>query len=134
MKYDDAKWHEADAGNAVDAAVHIALLFVWLLKHNYVKKYWLEELKITLPLSKRISPTQYLYEYMEGKLIDYVLTDDGKKLCDEYYDQYMTDYAGQTIKGMRYNKKGDNPYSGKDDWKNVKTLDHYFLKGSKLVH
>jgi hypothetical protein len=126
MKYDDADWHESDAGDPTSAAVHIALLFVWLVNHNYLRKEWLTELDISPPLSKKKTPTEYLYEYMDGKLIDDVLTIEGKVICDKYYDQYMADFAEQNIKGVRYFNRGDNPYSGKDSWKNVKALDRYF--------
>ena len=127
MKYDDADWHESDAGSEKYAAVHIALLFVWLANNGYVKREWFQESDLKSPLSKKLSPTEYLYHYMDGKLIDSVLTQDGKVLCDKYYDQYLNDYANQNIKGFWYDhSRGKNPYCGKDTWWNLRPINKYF--------
>lgn len=129
MKYDDSEWHEADAGSLQHAAVHIALLFVWLVNKGFVKDEWLKEANLKTPLPKKKSPTDYLYEYMDGKLIDSILTQKGKALCDKYYDQYTNDYAAQLIKGMLYSRsRGDSPYCGKDIWWNVRAVNKYFAK------
>lgn len=136
MKYDDAEWHEVDAGSPKYAAAHIALLFVWLANNGYVKEDWLKESKLKTPLSKKMSPTEYLYEYMDGKLVDSVLTAEGKSLCDAYYDQYLNDYAAQNIKGFWYSyERGDNPYVGKTLGGICgRLVDILIRKSSKLVH
>ena len=128
MKYDDADWHEGEAGDSVYAAVHIALLFCWLLDNGYVKEEWMKEWNLGIPLSRKRTPTEYLYDYADGKLIDTMLTPEGKLICDSEYETYMNDYASRKIKGVRYARRDDTPYCGKDTWKSVKALDKYFHK------
>jgi hypothetical protein len=130
-KYDDSDWHVGDAKNEIYAAVHIALMFCWLLNNGYVKQSFLDEAHIDIPLSQKRTPTEYLYYYADGKLFDDFLTENGKKLCDAYYEKYMADYAERNIKGVKYARLGDSPYAGKDKWKNVRVLDSYF---AKIIH
>ncbi len=127
-KYDDSDWHVGDAKNEVYAAVHIALMFCWLLNNGYMRQSFLNETHAKVPLSQKKTPTEYLYYFADGKLFDDFLTDDGKEICDAHYEKYMVDYAERNIKGIRYARLGDSPYAGKDIWKNVNALNEYFSK------
>jgi len=129
MKYDDATWHIADAKDDAYAAAHIALIYVWLIEHGYIQQSVLNGLELHTPLDRSKTPTQYLYEYSDGKLVNDDFTDEGKKLLSESaYNKYMNDFA-MGIKGVKYSFiRRNSPYRGKDTWKSLKALDTYFLK------
>ena len=130
-KYDDVDWHTKDATNDQFAAAHIALFFVWLANNGYLKDSMIKESGLVLPLSKDKTPTYYLEQYSDGKLVSNYLTDAGIKFVESKYDAYANDFGLLGLISFERDHKLMRPYNVLDTWQNVEALDDY-LKTSAL--
>ena len=102
MKYDDASWHyggDFPEGQPEEhGGTHIALFLKWCFARGWVGSLHMEEEPdaIGAVVSGKMSATDFLFKYCDGKFIDEDLNEVGNCFTARYYGDdglYLDDYA-----------------------------------------
>ena len=126
MKYDDARWHEEDAGDDTFAATHIALFYVWLVNHGFVLQSEIDSWDVPVPFPNAKPPTYYFEFYSDNKLLSNYLTEEGVRFCEDRYQGYLEDVSYHEKIPFARDESREIPYNILDTWENVGLLDEYF--------
>jgi hypothetical protein len=97
MSYDQGYWHtDACSENGVpeeNAATHIAAYVHWCIKRNFISSEI--EKQDAAPLIEvragKLSAAKYFEDYMDWKLGEWNLNEDGNHFTAAYYDSYLND-------------------------------------------
>lgn len=102
MKYDDATWHSGGDFPA-DSPAEFGGTHIGLFLRYCFSKGWAGELHtedepdaVKAVVEGRLSGTDFLFDYCDGKLTDEDFTDEGNAIAGEYYSDkghYLSDYA-----------------------------------------
>ena len=129
MKLDDTDWHIGTMPDEVQAGVHIALVYCWLVSKGHIAvekdqwRDWQEEFR-----AQKISPGDFFLSYADGKL----LSDDikGSKvkafLQDWYENKYLTGLDSGDFAKLDHDSKFEVPYNVANTWKNVENASKIF--------
>ncbi len=126
MKLDDTSWHEVDADED-QAAVHIAIVFCWLLENNLISEDTLKEWDISYPLDKTKKPTYYLGYYSDNKLISEYVVASYRGIFEKIYnDEYLRDVGEPSKMSLIRDQALEPPYDVENSWENVDQVGKYF--------
>ena len=102
MKYDDASWHyggDFPVGQPDEhGGTHIALFLKWCFLRGWAGDLHTDEAPeaVTHVVEGRLSATEFLFDYCDGKFTDEDLNDEGNSFAIKYYGDaglYLEDYA-----------------------------------------
>ena len=100
MKYDDASWHyggEFPSESPQEyGGTHIGIFLRWCFTKGWAGELHTTEEKdnVEAVIHGRMSGTEFLFKYCDGKFTDEDLTDEGNAFASSYYDSsYGDDYA-----------------------------------------
>lgn len=117
MKIDDASWHETTV-TKLQAAAHIAPVFIWLVSNGYIRhseldapRDWRKELA-----DRKMSPAEFFDYFSDSKLI----VDEESEITDFLNDCYMEQYVPAVLDdtNLEYDSRFNEPYNLKDSWEN----------------
>ena len=102
MKYDDASWHSGgefpkDSPEEF-GGTHIGLFLRFCFTKGWAGELHTEEEPdaVAAVVQSKMSGTDFLFQYCDGKLTDEDFTDEGNAIAMEYYGDkghYLNDYA-----------------------------------------
>ncbi|MFY0520966.1 hypothetical protein ACOMCU_24545 [Lysinibacillus sp. UGB7] len=106
MAYDKAKWHfdaeDFPSNLAItQGGVHIAFFYRWMLENDFASDELFEDAKEEKNLIKagQYSVLNFLFEFLDGVLLDEDLNDSGADFANHYYEDknnfghYLSDYS-----------------------------------------
>jgi hypothetical protein len=102
MKYDDASWHfggDFPEGSPREyGGTHIALLLRWCFLKGWAGPLHLDEEpdEVERVKSGRMSATEFLFKYCDGKFTDEDLNAEGNRFIEQYFGEkggFLDDYA-----------------------------------------
>ncbi len=127
--YDKAKYHlesiEKLGLPEIHAYIHTGLFVGWLVKNSMLSDWFAEECsdEINDFLSKQITAPE-LFRLWDGALVDDMLSDDGNKFAQSYFEfetgRYLKDYSRHVSSGLQ------SEFHVEDSWDN-------FEKASKMI-
>lgn len=118
-KFDDASWHEHDASNRLQASLHIAFMYLWLVRRGLLTESVI--LSQTELAARSLTPGASFDKWSDGKLVSEAMTQDAAAFLKQYYDgthQYFTDAMGKKLKLAR-ETTCKSPYDLQDSWRNA---------------
>jgi hypothetical protein len=109
MVYDDLDRHLPEAGSIERAAVPIGMYLAWCANLQLVSRRLVEEAEQLLlrVRYREVTGSELLVAGCAGELHSRWLSEDGQRFTDEYYPQYLADFASVF---------GGDVYDVKDDW------------------
>jgi hypothetical protein len=109
-KFDDAGWHIESAVAAgqppENAVAHIALYLTWLIRHDLVERSLFGPARVAAVKSGAVVGADGI-DWVDGKLISSMMTDDGAKFSEELYDRYLTVFDEAFAEEPEYSVPGD---------------------------
>jgi hypothetical protein len=122
MKVDDTSWHTGTEPNEVQAGMHIALVFCWLVVREFLVlpkrggKDWAK-----LFTSKRSTPGEVFQGYTDGKLMTDEVSDvQVVEFLNEWYEsRYLMQMIDQGELVLQRDAQFLPPYDFADTWANV---------------
>jgi hypothetical protein len=137
MKYDDASWHYGAESFPRDqpeeyGATHIGLFLKWCFIQGWAGAHHINEEPdaVQAVIAGRLSGTEFLFTYCDGKLTNVSLNERGNAFAKKYYgDQglYLQDYLKHF---------GSHEYSSPEsahDFAEFSSLLHGRLKSGQLT-
>jgi hypothetical protein len=120
LKYDDASWHyggKFPKGSPQEyGGTHIALFMKWCFAQGWVGElHRLEEPEDTQRvIDGRLSATEFLFKYCDGKFTNEDLSDEGNAFAAQYYGSeglYLGDYEKHFGKLMYVAPEGAHDFA-----------------------
>ena len=122
MKYDDASWHYGgdfpsdlppEAG-----ATHIGMFVAWAFLEGLNNPE--EDFDIEPLISRTKTPGAYLFDYLDGKFVESMLNEKGRRFAKLYFslenEVYIQDYSRKLLNGL------PTLYHVQDTWSNFDIL------------
>jgi hypothetical protein len=128
-KFDDASWHEDDAANLGQAAIHIALVYCWLrsrglLSEKDLPEKWQEKLE-----SESITPSEFFESWSDNKLLASEMQQDAANFLAVFYSKkYLPAIQNRKIPGLQFDPRYKVPYDIGDTWNNLEPVAIYLNK------
>jgi hypothetical protein len=119
LTLDKADFHTDEAKNERHAAVHIALLYAWLVLNGHSTAP--EEAKDAFE-RRTETPTELFATYCGWKLMLTDVSEDARSFVDEYYETYFRKVDAQSFPNLVFNHKHEPPYNLRDSWDNVEAV------------
>lgn len=132
VKFDDADWHSGDAANEVQAGMHIALVYHWLLSRGHINKEYIPDEWQERINDQTISPSEFFLEWADGKLLSFCMDDAAAEFLGSFYHKrYLPDVQRRKIPNLQYDIRYESPYDIRDVWGNVEATALYLDKSFK---